>query len=88
MSLAYPLVLCIALVSLICSVGGQRCSRRGRAAASLPSGFVYRLPRLSPPPSLAGAIVRRGRAALRPSGRLASAPVRPEGAPSLPPGQA
>jgi len=29
-----------------------------------------------------------GRAALRPFGRLASAPVRPGGAPSLPPGQA
>ena len=53
------------------------CSRRGRAAASLPAGLVHRLPRSSPPPSLAAAIVRRVRAALRPSGRLASAPVRP-----------
>ena len=61
----------------------RRCSRRGRAAASLPSGFVHRLPLRSPRPSLASAIVRRGRAALRPSGRLASAPVRPGGAPSL-----
>jgi len=60
----------------------------GRAAVSLPAGLAHRLPRRSPPPSLAGAVVRRGRAALRPSGRLASAPVRPEGAPSLPPGPA
>lgn len=36
----------------------------------------------------AGAIVRQGRATLRPSGCLASSPVRPGGAPSLPPGQA
>ena len=87
-SSAFPLVVWRALVSLICSVGGQRCSRRGRAAASLPAGLVHRLPHRSPPPSLAGAIVRRGQASLRPSGRLASAPVRPVGAPSTPPGRA
>jgi len=79
---------CCVLVLLICEVGVRRCSRRGRAAASLPAGLVHRLPRLSPRPSLAGAIVRRGRASRRPSGRVAPAPVRPGGAPSLPPGQA
>jgi len=79
------------LVSKICLVGVRRCSRRGRAAASLPTGLVHRLPRLSPRPSLAVAIVRRGRAALRsapPLRPLVSAPVRPVGAPSLPPGRA
>jgi len=80
-SLVYPLVSCSALVSLICSVGGQRCSRRGRAAASLPAGSVHRLPHRSPPPSLAGVIVRRVRAAHRPSGRWHPRPSAPEGLP-------
>ena len=68
-----PLVVCRPFVSLICDVGGERCSRRGRAAASLPTGLVHRLPRRSPRPSLAVAIVRRGRAALRPAPPLTAA---------------
>jgi len=43
---------------------------KGRAAASLPAGLVHHLPRLSPPPSLAVAVVRQGglRSALPASG--------------------
>ena len=68
------------LVSKICSVGVRCCSRRGRAAAPLPAGLVHRLPRLSPRPSRAAAIVRRGRAALR-----AAPPLRPLGIRARPP---
>jgi len=74
--LAYPLGWRRVFVPGICGEGGQRCSRRGRAAASLSAGLVHRLPRSYPPPSPAGAIVRRGRASLRPSGCLASVTVR------------
>jgi len=80
---ASPIVDYRSSVSLICEVGGQRCSRRGRAAASLPAGLVHRLPRPSPPPSLAVAVIRQGRAPLRPSGRLASR-ARPPRRASLP----
>ncbi len=89
---AFLIGLCRFIVPLISAVGGQRCSRRGRAAASLPAGLVHRLPRLSPPPSLAVAIVRQGRAALRfaPPFRPPGFPhpSAPQGLPVLPPGQA
>ncbi len=39
----------------------RRCSRRGRAEASLLTGFVHRSRLCIPPPSLAVAIARRGR---------------------------
>jgi len=50
-------------------------------AASLHAGFVHRLPRRSPPPALAGAVVRQGRAALRPSGAWHPRPSAPKGLP-------
>jgi len=66
----------------------QRCSRRGRAEASLLTGFVHRRHTGIPPPSLAVANAGRGRAPRRPARRLTPAPVRPQGAPCLPPGHA
>jgi len=75
-------------VPKICLVGGQRSSRRGRAAASLPSGLVHRLSRLSPRLSLRSpSSVRAGLRSALPAVWL-PAPVRPVGAPSLPPGRA
>ena len=52
----------------------RRCSRRGRAAASLPAGFVHRSRFVIPPPTLAAAVVRRCRAAL-----CSAPPLRPPG---------
>jgi len=79
------------LVSLICLVGVRRCSRRGRAAASLPTGLVHRLPRLSPRPSLrlpSSVVAGLRYATRRLSGRLHPRPSAPQGLPVLPPGQA
>ena len=86
--LGFPLVGCRTFVPLICLVGGRRCSRRGRAAASLPTGLVHRLPRLSPPPSLRSPSSVRAGLRSAPQAAWLPAPVRPAGAPSLPEGQA
>ena len=46
----FPLAVSRSFVSLNRSVGGRRCSRRGRAAAPLPTGLAHRRPRRYPPP--------------------------------------
>jgi hypothetical protein len=59
--------------------GWRRCSRRSRAEASLLAVFVHRRHLIIPPPSLAVAIVRRGRASLAPPAALLPRPSAPWG---------